>query len=110
MRQVIIKKIQYKYLSDIFSGKKKWEIRIADFSLQYGDRITFEAYIEGKEKPQKSLGVEVYNFGYYPGEVLETDQEKYEHIIQPVLTHYDKTLIFQYGLYKISLSGFSIIH
>jgi len=47
---VIIKKIDPVWFEMILSGKKKFEIRLADFDIAEGDILRLEEYTEGEDK------------------------------------------------------------
>lgn len=46
----ITKKIDKEWFEMILSGKKKFELRLADFEIQEGDTLRLEEYTEGEEK------------------------------------------------------------
>lgn len=45
----IIKKCDKKYFKDIISNKKNFEVRIADFDIEYGDTLLLKETFNGKE-------------------------------------------------------------
>ncbi len=47
---IIKKKITPKYFKLVKSGKKKFELRLADFKIQEGDTLILEEWNPGKKK------------------------------------------------------------
>ncbi len=48
--KTVIKKIDTEWYNLILSGKKKFEIRLADFDIEEGDTLRLEEYTSGEMK------------------------------------------------------------
>lgn len=51
----IIKKIDTQWFELILSGKKKYELRLADFDIQEGDILRLEEYNEDKKPTERFI-------------------------------------------------------
>ncbi len=74
----IRKKTWPKYFQDILDGKKKFEVRLADFDIHEGDVLVLEEYNpETKEYTRRSIKKKV-NFvtKFNPAEIHEIDEIK----------------------------------
>ena len=47
----IVKKVQEKYFKDIVDGKKRFEVRLADFKCKPGDTLVLHEQKKGTNKP-----------------------------------------------------------
>ncbi len=47
---IVIKKIDPEWFEMILSGKKKFELRLADFEIQEGDILRLEEYTDGGDR------------------------------------------------------------
>ncbi len=57
--KTITKKIDTQWFEMILSGKKKFELRLADFDVQDGDRVRLEEWIgEGKNRKPSGRFIE----------------------------------------------------
>lgn len=56
MSKIISKKISSEYFNDILLGKKKYEIRLADFSIETGDVIELVEYTSSDPETRKITG------------------------------------------------------
>jgi len=48
--QTIRKKVEREYFEEIISGKKKFELRLADFEVNEGDTLVLKEWDKGREK------------------------------------------------------------
>ncbi len=48
--KTVIKKIDPEWFEMIVSGKKKFELRLADFDIEEGDILRLEEYTEGEDR------------------------------------------------------------
>ena len=48
--RTITKKVDREWFEMILSGKKKFELRLADFDIEEGDTLRLEEYAEGETK------------------------------------------------------------
>jgi len=53
--KTVIKKIDKEWLDEILSGKKKFELRLADFDIEKGDTLRLEEW-EGSGENRKPTG------------------------------------------------------
>ena len=87
---VIKKKIPPEYFDLIKSGRKKFEIRVADFEIKEGDTLVLEEY---NPKTRK-----------YSGRKIE---KKVSYLLKyPLGMFGQKQLIEKFGLYAIGLDDF----
>ncbi len=54
--KTVIKKIDTDWFEMILSGKKKFELRLADFNIEDGDILRLEEYIPDTELGRKPTG------------------------------------------------------
>ena len=82
---IITKKITPEFFEQIKSGKKKFELRLADFEIKEGDLLILEEWdsIKGERTGRK--------IEKYPTYILKFDLDKFE----------QKEEIIKHGLYVI---------
>jgi len=84
---IVKKKIPPKYFELILSGKKKFELRVADFKIKVGDTLLLEEYDPQKKK--------------YTGRKIE---KKVSYKFRFSLNQFgQKDLIEKHGLYVLQL-------
>lgn len=89
MKKIVSKKISPEYFNDIISGKKNYEIRLADFLIDEGDVLELVEYTSSDPETRKATGrklekVVTYVKRIFPEEFRISPDELYEkgfHII-----------------------------
>ena len=75
----IYKKVQKEYFEAIIEGKKRFEVRLADFDCNEGDTLVLQEQI-GNELTGREINCEVlYNFNTKKMEAFHTKEEIDKH-------------------------------
>jgi len=77
----IEKKVQQKYFEDVAEGRKRFEVRLADFDCDEGDTLVLKEQKQGtKELTGKEQGCEIlYKFNTKEVEKFHTKEEIDKH-------------------------------
>ena len=99
--KTIEKKIKDLYFQSIKRGTKKYEFRLADFSLGSYDKL-----ILVNEKTKEEIKFNIKDFRYILGQDLQENgiaKNGYIHLIETLMEFYDKVDIFKFGAYIIEI-------